>query len=227
MGFLSAYCKWFRRPGEPFGVRSISRNTVIPVLAKATNIHILYKLVCIGDMTWDLLQKSSLLVAVCFLFQLLVQAICSSFYSIICKLLTSLQAWLLFFYTSLALRENILRVNGSDIRPWYVHLKALLVFNLLFIVLIWQRQNSWFCSLYFLYLHLCMSCIGNQSSCGPIVWGCGHAIENHLNQNRIVLFAKLLVLEPLSVVGHCKVEWRWLPPELFQFYICIFMVTCY
>jgi hypothetical protein len=121
MGFLSAYHKWFRRPGEPFGVRSISRNTVIPVLAKATNIHILYKLVCIGDMTWDLLQKSSLLVAVCLLFQLLVQAICSSFYSIICKLLTSLQAWLLFFYTSLALRENILRVNGSDIRPWWVY----------------------------------------------------------------------------------------------------------
>ncbi len=31
-----------------------------------------------------------------------------------------LQSWLLFFYTSLALRENILRVNGSDIRPWLV-----------------------------------------------------------------------------------------------------------
>ncbi|CAI7765142.1 unnamed protein product, partial [Closterium sp. NIES-53] len=28
------------------------------------------------------------------------------------------QAWLLLFYTSLALRENILRINGSDIRPW-------------------------------------------------------------------------------------------------------------
>jgi len=25
---------------------------------------------------------------------------------------------LLFLYTTLALRENILRVNGSDIRPW-------------------------------------------------------------------------------------------------------------
>lgn len=36
------------------------------------------------------------------------------------------QAWLLFFYTSLALRENILRVNGSDIRPWY----ALISLNL-------------------------------------------------------------------------------------------------
>lgn len=29
-----------------------------------------------------------------------------------------IQAWLLFLYTGLALRENILRANGSDIRPW-------------------------------------------------------------------------------------------------------------
>jgi hypothetical protein len=35
--------------------------------------------------------------------------------------LVLLQSWLLFFYTSLALRENILRVNGSDIRPWWVY----------------------------------------------------------------------------------------------------------
>ncbi|KAD4178849.1 hypothetical protein R6Q59_022402 [Mikania micrantha] len=28
------------------------------------------------------------------------------------------QAWLLFLYTGLALRENILKVNGNDIRPW-------------------------------------------------------------------------------------------------------------
>ncbi|TYG42789.1 hypothetical protein ES288_D12G285500v1 [Gossypium darwinii] len=32
------------------------------------------------------------------------------------------QAWLLFLYTGLALRENILRSNGSDIRPWGVKL---------------------------------------------------------------------------------------------------------
>ncbi|KAJ0049459.1 hypothetical protein Pint_14957 [Pistacia integerrima] len=31
------------------------------------------------------------------------------------------QAWLLFLYTGLALRENILRLNGSDIRPWWVY----------------------------------------------------------------------------------------------------------
>ncbi|GAB4857930.1 hypothetical protein Ancab_015835 [Ancistrocladus abbreviatus] len=31
------------------------------------------------------------------------------------------QAWLLFLYTGLALRENILQVNGSDIRPWWIY----------------------------------------------------------------------------------------------------------
>ncbi|XP_044485401.1 transmembrane protein 120 homolog isoform X2 [Mangifera indica] len=31
------------------------------------------------------------------------------------------QGWLLFLYTGLALRENILRLNGSDIRPWWIY----------------------------------------------------------------------------------------------------------
>ncbi|KAK4748765.1 hypothetical protein SAY87_015351 [Trapa incisa] len=31
------------------------------------------------------------------------------------------QAWLLFLYTGLALRENILQVNGSDICSWWIH----------------------------------------------------------------------------------------------------------
>ncbi|PON40677.1 TMPIT-like [Parasponia andersonii] len=31
------------------------------------------------------------------------------------------QAWLLLLYTGLALRENILRANGSDIRPWWIY----------------------------------------------------------------------------------------------------------
>ncbi|KAG6633803.1 hypothetical protein CIPAW_12G073700 [Carya illinoinensis] len=31
------------------------------------------------------------------------------------------QAWLLFLYTGLALRENILRENGSDIHPWWIY----------------------------------------------------------------------------------------------------------
>ncbi|KAK9906837.1 hypothetical protein WJX75_008890 [Coccomyxa subellipsoidea] len=30
-------------------------------------------------------------------------------------------AWLLYFYTAMALRENVLKVNGSSIRPWWIH----------------------------------------------------------------------------------------------------------
>lgn len=28
--------------------------------------------------------------------------------------------WLLYFYCSMALRENVLQVNGSNIRPWWI-----------------------------------------------------------------------------------------------------------
>ncbi|XP_022889277.1 transmembrane protein 120 homolog [Olea europaea var. sylvestris] len=37
-----------------------------------------------------------------------------------CKKKNGSHAWLLYLYTGLALRENILRVNGSDIRPWWI-----------------------------------------------------------------------------------------------------------
>ena len=30
------------------------------------------------------------------------------------------QIWLLYYYVSISLRENILRVNGSNIRPWWI-----------------------------------------------------------------------------------------------------------
>jgi hypothetical protein len=30
------------------------------------------------------------------------------------------QVWLLYYYTTLALRENILKVNGSNINPWWI-----------------------------------------------------------------------------------------------------------
>ncbi|PPS06884.1 hypothetical protein GOBAR_AA13767 [Gossypium barbadense] len=37
-------------------------------------------------------------------------------------LTVSYDAWLLFLYTGLAMRENVLRANGSDIRPWAMRL---------------------------------------------------------------------------------------------------------
>ncbi|XP_057507443.1 uncharacterized protein LOC130790498 [Actinidia eriantha] len=55
------------------------------------------------------------------------------------------QAWLLFLYTGLALRGNILRVNGSDIRPWWIyhHYFAMLM---ALISLTWEIEREPNCS---------------------------------------------------------------------------------
>ncbi|XP_024385130.2 uncharacterized protein, partial [Physcomitrium patens] len=55
------------------------------------------------------------------------------------------QAWLLFFYTSLAMRENILRVNGSDIRPWWVY-HHYLAMAMALVGLTWGIQSHRDCS---------------------------------------------------------------------------------
>ena len=45
-------------------------------------------------------------------------------------------AWLVYFYVSLALRENILVMNGSDIRSWWIqHHYIMVVFTLVMITL--------------------------------------------------------------------------------------------
>ncbi|KVH89496.1 transmembrane protein 120 homolog [Cynara cardunculus var. scolymus] len=55
------------------------------------------------------------------------------------------QAWLLFLYTGLALRENILRINGSDIRPWWIyHHYCAMVMAL--ISLTWEIERQPDCS---------------------------------------------------------------------------------
>ncbi|PON93047.1 TMPIT-like [Trema orientale] len=55
------------------------------------------------------------------------------------------QAWLLLLYTGLALRENILRANGSDIRPWWIyHHYCALVMAL--VSLTWEIKGQPNCS---------------------------------------------------------------------------------
>lgn len=64
--------------------------------------------------------------------------------------------WLLYYYVSLALRENILRVNGSSIRPWWLwhhYLSACMSM----LILTWPSDSKVMASflptftLYFLY----------------------------------------------------------------------------
>ncbi|KAF5951370.1 hypothetical protein HYC85_009314 [Camellia sinensis] len=51
------------------------------------------------------------------------------------------QAWLLILYTGLALRENILRVNGSDIRPWWIK-HHYFTMAMALISLTWETQKQ-------------------------------------------------------------------------------------
>lgn len=48
--------------------------------------------------------------------------------------------WLLYYYVSLSLRENILRVNGSNIRPWWIYHHYLSAFMSI-IVLTWPPDR--------------------------------------------------------------------------------------
>ncbi|CAL4890542.1 unnamed protein product [Urochloa decumbens] len=55
------------------------------------------------------------------------------------------QAWLLFLYTSFALRENVLIANGSDIRPWWIYHHYLAMLMAL-ISLTWEIKGQPDCS---------------------------------------------------------------------------------
>ncbi|KAL6629694.1 hypothetical protein ACP70R_029459 [Stipagrostis hirtigluma subsp. patula] len=55
------------------------------------------------------------------------------------------QAWLLFLYTSLALRENVLIVNGSEIRPWWIYHHYLAMIMAL-VSLTWEIKGQPDCS---------------------------------------------------------------------------------
>ncbi|KAF8676756.1 hypothetical protein HU200_046805 [Digitaria exilis] len=55
------------------------------------------------------------------------------------------QAWLLYLYTSFALRENVLIANGSDIRPWWIYHHYLAMVMAL-ISLTWEIKGQPDCS---------------------------------------------------------------------------------
>ncbi|KAG6384074.1 hypothetical protein SASPL_135149 [Salvia splendens] len=76
------------------------------------------------------------------------------------------QAWLLYLYTGLALRENILRVNGSDIRPWWIkhHYFAM---AMALISLTWEIDQG-------------PDCAKRQARRMDVVWGETAGVEGQL-----------------------------------------------
>jgi len=64
-------------------------------------------------------------------------------------------AWLVYFYISLALRENILVMNGSDIRSWWIqHHYIMIVFTLVLITLPTESESFKMFSEKFIYFNV-------------------------------------------------------------------------
>ncbi|KAE9451814.1 hypothetical protein C3L33_16305, partial [Rhododendron williamsianum] len=76
------------------------------------------------------------------------------------------QAWLLFLYTGLALRENILRVNGSDIRPWWIY-HHYFAMAMALISLTWEIERE-------------PNCAQKQARIMDVVWGETAGVEGQL-----------------------------------------------
>uniref|UniRef100_A0A2C9WGB2 TMPIT-like protein n=1 Tax=Manihot esculenta TaxID=3983 RepID=A0A2C9WGB2_MANES len=76
------------------------------------------------------------------------------------------QAWLLFLYTGLALRENILRANGSDIRPWWIyHHYCAMIMAL--VSLTWEIKGQ-------------PNCVQKQAKRMDVVWGETAGVDGQL-----------------------------------------------
>nr|CAB3482160.1 unnamed protein product [Digitaria exilis] len=96
------------------------------------------------------------------------------------------QSWLLFLYTTLALRENILRVNGSDIRPWWIlhHYCAMLM---ALISLTWEIKGQ-----------SQPDCARKQAKRMDVVWGETAGVEGQL----LLLCPLLFLLQVWGFEGY-------------------------
>jgi len=69
-------------------------------------------------------------------------------------LVTAWQIWLLYYYTTLALRENILRVNGSSIKGWWIMHHYLSITGS-FTMLLWPANSTTFRNIRTVFTYFC------------------------------------------------------------------------
>eukprot|EP01118_Nematostelium_gracile_P001233 TRINITY_DN11287_c0_g1_i1.p1 TRINITY_DN11287_c0_g1~~TRINITY_DN11287_c0_g1_i1.p1 ORF type:complete len:296 (-),score=62.42 TRINITY_DN11287_c0_g1_i1:9-857(-) len=67
---------------------------------------------------------------------------------------TLFQTWLLYYYTTLALRENILKVNGSNINQWWI-VQHYLSIGVSLTVLTWTPNSPHYHQYQELFFYLC------------------------------------------------------------------------
>ena len=118
--------------------------------------------------------------------------------------------WLLYYYVSLSLRENILRVNGSNIRPWWItHHYVSSVMSIT--VLTWPTDSaSWESftpqlTAYFLYQGLVQVCQARYQKARHYArraMGKANAMDVAHTETLTEFHAGLYVIVVLVVVAH-------------------------
>lgn len=71
-------------------------------------------------------------------------------------LITIWQIWVLYYYTTLALRENILKVNGSHIKIWWI-LHHYLSITASLTMLLWPSNSESFQTLFPIFIYFTFS----------------------------------------------------------------------
>eukprot|EP00727_Mastigamoeba_balamuthi_P010624 m51a1_g6184 putative protein tyrosine kinase (1121) ;mRNA; f:40599-46272 len=105
---------------------------------------------------------------------------------------TLLQVWSLFYFSSLALRENLLRVNGSTIRTWWVtHHYLSSVLSLVFIV--WPVSSATFQEFQPVFFYYCV--------CQALV----QFLLNAYQRQRLYNLVALGKASPMDVTGEASV----------------------
>ncbi|KAL0299790.1 UNVERIFIED_CONTAM: Transmembrane protein [Sesamum radiatum] len=125
------------------------------------------------------------------------------------------QAWLLYLYTGLALRENILRVNGSDIRPWWIkhHYCAM---AMALISLTWEIERGPDCAQKQRGVQLFLK--------WAIMQGVAMMLQNRYQRQRLYTRIALGKARRMDVVLGKLLEWRAVTAAGFEAYVGVLLL---
>eukprot|EP01130_Rhizamoeba_saxonica_P013894 TRINITY_DN5985_c0_g1_i1.p1 TRINITY_DN5985_c0_g1~~TRINITY_DN5985_c0_g1_i1.p1 ORF type:complete len:207 (-),score=15.14 TRINITY_DN5985_c0_g1_i1:38-658(-) len=123
-------------------------------------------------------------------------------------------SWLLYYFVSLALREHILKVNGSNIRSWWIN-HHIIALNIPLLMISWPKESETYQQFLPYFLNLCL------------LQGIVQVLQNRYQQGRLYRMVALGQASSMDVTGgeHAGVgledESKWTPTFMFLFPILL------
>lgn len=127
-------------------------------------------------------------------------------------LVTVWQIWLLYYYTTLALRENILQVNGSTIKIWWI-LHHYLSITASLTMLLWPSSNTFY-SLLPVFTHF------------GLVQGLVQILINRYQQGQLYKLVAMGKANMMDVAGEAEgwiADLGWTPSAMFLLPFLLFV----